>query len=515
MKTNAMIRQIILYFFIILSGSVIKNDLLAQNNNARIKIDIERQIGDIDKMIYGNFTEHLGRCIYGGIYDPGSPFANKDGFRVDVIEATKKLNVSNVRWPGGNFVSSYHWEDGIGPKNKRPVRINLSWVKKEDNSFGTDEFINWCKEVKTEPYICVNMGTGTMEEACNWVEYCNVDSGTYYSDLRIKNGFRSPHNVKYWALGNEKDCDWHIGYKYPDDYGKFALETAKMMKAIDKNIKLVAGGSANYRGDWIDWNRTVLKYLGKYVDYIALHNYSRNKNDDYYEFMASTDFAEKVIRVTEGIIKEELIKLNRKNPIYIAFDEYNVWSRTTVNEDLEEIYNLEDALVISSYLNVFIRNAHIVKIANLAQLVNVLAPICTSEKGIWYQTIFYPLELFANNCFGKSIETFVDCPTYKLNGSQVPYLDVSGVYNKAKNEIIVNVVNRHKDKPIITDIISQHGSFKGNAIIKEVNGDNIKETNSPDKQLIDIETKQKSVSGDKLSYSFPPHSFTMITIPLD
>ena len=510
-----MIKKICLALFILYTLCFFPDSsLFAQSGRARIKIDIERQVGDIDKLIYGNFVEHLGRCIYGGLYDPGSPLSDKNGFRKDVIQATKELKVPIVRWPGGNFVSGYHWEDGIGPKVQRPVRMDLAWGYRENNSFGTDEYIDWCREVQTEPYFCVNLGTGTMDEARNWVEYCNIEKGTYYSDLRIKNGHPQPHKVIYWGLGNEMDGSWQMGHKNAEDYGKFALETAKLMKGIDKNIKIIASGSSNYGGDWINWNRTILDYLKDQADYISLHNYTGNRSNNYYEYMASTGFAEKAIKITEGIIQSELSKSHRKEPVYIAFDEYNVWYRAKGEEGNEEIYNLEDALVVASYLNMFVRNAKSVKMANMAQLVNVIAPIFTTRLGSWYQTIFYPLYLFANNCHGSALDTFVDCESYPLNGKKIPYLDVSSAFNKARNEVILNVVNRDKDHPIVTDIISQYGSFNGYASINEVNGKDIKDQNSAEKQLVKNKKETLRVNGEQFTYSFPPHSYTMITIPL-
>ena len=264
-----------------------------------------------------------------------------------------------------------------------------------------------------------------MDEARNWVEYCNVEKGTYWSDLRRRNGYEKPHKVKYWALGNEMDGQWQMGHKNAEDYGKFALETAKLMKWIDRDIKLVVAGSSDYNGNWIDWNRTVLEYLKNHADYIALHNYVENRSNDYYKFMATTRFAEKAIRITEGLIAEAMTKAERKDPIYIAFDEYNVWYRARGEEGNEEVYNLEDALVVSTFLNIFVRNAHVVKMANMAQLVNVIAPIFSTKEGSWYQTIFYPLQLFATHCHGTSLDTFVDCDTYALGGERIPYLDVS------------------------------------------------------------------------------------------
>jgi len=489
----------------------------AMAGNARIKIDTDRQIGQIDPLIYGNFIEHLGRCIYGGIYEPGSPLSDANGFRKDVMKATQQLNTTIVRWPGGNFVSGYHWEDGIGPADKRPTRIDLAWGGRESNRFGTDEFIEWCRAVKTEPYFCVNLGLGTLEEARNWVEYCNAEQGTHYSDLRAANGHPQPYKVVYWGLGNEIDGPWQMGHKDAEDYGKYALEAAKLMKWIDKDIKLVASGSSDFGGDWTGWNRTVLNYCRNYIDYISLHHYSRKpkNNNSYYDFMAETAFAEKAVKITEGLIREALLKTpQRTTPIYIAFDEWNVWFRAKGSEGNEERYTLEDALVVASYLNMFIRNADIVKMANMAQLVNVIAPIFTSKDGLWYQTIFYPLELAANNCRGVSLEPFVECDKFKSRQGELPYLDVASSYDREKNELVISVVNRNKDAAIRTDILCQSGTFNGTAVVSEVNGKELLAENSANSQAVKTVTREQKIEGDKFTYEFPAHSYTMIRIPV-
>ena len=482
---------------------------------ARIKIDTDRRIGQIDKLIYGNFIEHMGRCIYGGIYEPGSSLSDAMGFRKDVMKATQQLNTTLVRWPGGNFVSGYRWEDGIGPVDQRPTRIELAWGGREINTFGTDEYIDWCRSVKTEPYICLNLGTGTLDEARNWVEYCNVESGTYYSDLRIKNGHPKPHKVIYWALGNEIDGSWQMGHKNAEDYGKFALEAAKLMKWIDRDIKLVAGGTSDYEGTGMTWNRTVLSYLRHHIDYLSIHHYaSKTRNDNsYYDFMAETAYAEKAIKITEGLINEAISKRPRRTtPIYIAFDEWNVWYRANGHEGNEEIYNLEDALVVASYLNVFIRNAHIVKIANMAQLVNVIAPVFTSKEGLWYQTIFYPLELVANNCYGVALDTYVECEKFKSRQGDLPYLDVATSYDSTKGEMVISVVNRHKDAAISADILSQTGIFDGTAVISEINANDLLAENSASSQNVKTVTREQKIKGDKFTYEFPAHSYTMIRL---
>ncbi len=491
--------------------------LMAQDiSRARIKIDIERKTGEIDKNIYGNFTEHLGRCIYGGLYDPSSLKADQYGFRKDVAEGINMLNVPVIRWPGGNFVSGYHWQDGIGPVDQRPVRIDLAWGARETNRVGTDEFLGFCQRLNIEPYICVNMGLGTPDEARNWVEYCNIEKGTYYSDLRRKNGFEHPYNVKYWGLGNEIDGPWQMGHKNADDYGKFALESAKLMKWIDPEIKLIASGSSNYGGDWITWNRTVLDYLKEYIDYISLHLYVGNRNNDYYGFMASTIDLERNLDIVENQIREAMVRAHREKPIYIAFDEYNVWYRAFTEQGLEEIYNLEDALVVAQFLNAFVRNADVVKMANMAQLVNVIAPMMIRNDTLYYQTIFYPLQLFARYCYGQSLDVWVDSGHYSTEGhDSVPFLDVSAAYLEPSGDLVINVVNRHKEKAIMTDIISQYGNFGKMASVYTVNGKDIKDFNSEKEQNIKTENSEIRVSGSQFTYSFPAHSYTMIRLKVE
>lgn len=488
---------------------------------ARIKIDVERTIGEIDEKLYGNFTEHLGRCIYGGIYDPTSPMADADGWRTDVLEAAKELNVTQLRWPGGNFVSGYHWEDGIGPQEERPRRIDLAWGDVETNEIGTDEFIDYCRKLGAEPYFCVNLGTGTWDEARNWVEYCNIESGTYYSDLRRMNGYDEPHNVIYWGLGNEMDGDWQMGQRKAADYAKYALEAGKMMKWIDPDIKLVASGSSWFGGErngWIEWNRIVLEELREHADYISLHTYIANKPEvvDYYEFMAEPLGVDRSIEITAALIREAMNGTERDEPIYIAFDEYNTWDPSRTHPKLEEIYNLQDALVVAGFLNSFVRHADVVKIANMAQLVNVIAPMFITDGDLWFQPTFYPLALFANNCFGTSIDTYVDCDTYEAGEfEEVPYLDVSTAYNEETNEMIINVVNRHLEDAITTDIISQHGEFARTGTAYEVNGDDVKIRNSKDE--VNVQTTEKSfdAGGEEFTYTFPAHSFTMLKVKLD
>jgi alpha-N-arabinofuranosidase len=525
MKTKHYLNCLII---LLLSGFITFH---ADGQKARIKIDTDRTIGEVSDLIYGNFVEHLGRCVYGGIYEPGSPLANEKGFRTDVLKAARDLHVAITRYPGGNFVSNYHWLDGVGPIENRIPRMELAWARLETNHFGTNEFVEFAKEIGTEPYFTVNMGTGTIEEAKNWVEYCNVKEGPYYAELRKKHGYPEPHNIKFWALGNEMDGFWQMGHLNAEDYSKKAREAAKLMRLTSPGIKLVAAGSSNYRpnADPDHWNMTVLEELKDVVDYIALHIYVGNPDNNYYRFISTPLVCEERTNIVRGMINKVMQNADRggRDPLYIAWDEYNVWYRARSGGDmqgtraLEEHYNLEDALVIAGFLNVFIRNSDIVKMANMAQLVNVIAPIFTNEQGLFLQTIYYPLQLFAENAYGTSLDVFVDCETYDTDEfvvglaergtrhENVPYLDVSATFKDG--QVVLAVVNRNKDKAITTDIICQTGEFTGDYEVFEVNGPDIKSENDFGK--VNVKTVKKDNikgKGTTMTYTFPAHSLTMI-----
>lgn len=492
--------------------------------DARIKIDTDRKIGQIDKNLYSNFVEHLGRCVYGGIYDPSSPKAGKDGLRTDVLEAVKNLNVAITRYPGGNFVSNYHWLDGVGPE--RVPRMELAWSRLETNEFGTDEFVEFARKVGTEPYFAVNLGTASIVEAQQWVEYCNVKEGPYYAELRKKYGHSEPYNVKYWGLGNEMDGDWQMGQMGADEYVVKAREAAKLMRSTSPIVKLVASGSSNYTAgaDPNHWNATILAGLKGYIDYIGLHMYVGNEQNNYYDFLATPMVMEERTQVVKGMILRE----KSRRPIYIAWDEYNVWYRARSGDDLvgnralEEKYNLEDALVITGFLNCFVRNADIVKMANMAQLVNVIAPIFAENDDMFLQTIYYPLQLFSSNMKGESLDVFVDSPKYNTSPgfslgdnevathiTDVPYLDVTAALDG--DQLVICVLNRDKDKALSAAIECQQAAFAGAVEVYEINGPDIKSQNDFGKTTVQTVRKNDLKSVDAtFNYSFPAHSVTML-----
>ncbi len=414
------------------------------------------QIGKIDKRIYGSFIEHLGRAVYGGIYEPGHPAADADGFRKDVIDEVRKLNVPVVRYPGGNFVSGYNWEDGVGPVGSRPKRLELAWGVTEPNTFGTNEFMKWCKKADTECMMAVNLGLRGAEEARNLVEYCNHPSGSYYSDLRRKHGVEAPHNIKLWCLGNEMDGDWQIGHKTAYEYGRAAAEAAKVMRWVDPSIELVLCGSSNSHSKTFgDWEAQTLDLAYDKVNYVSLHQYYDNKTDDTPSFLAKSMEMDDFIRTVVSVCDYIKGKKRTKHEVNLSFDEWNVWYHSfdadkkierwcTAPHQLEDIYNFEDALLVGLMMIVLLRHADRVKVACLAQLVNVIAPIMTENGGgVFEQTIFYPFMHMSNYGRGTALISDIRCDKHDTKEfTDVPDLDGVAVLSDTEDELTVFAVNR-------------------------------------------------------------------------
>jgi alpha-L-arabinofuranosidase len=502
--------------------------LHAQTPAARIKIDTDRQIGEVHPHVFGNFAEHLGRCIYGGIYEEGSPLSDADGYRKDVMEAVRGLNVSILRWPGGNFVSGYDWKDGIGPQDQRPVRPEGAWGDVEPNRFGTDEFLKYAERIGTEPYICINAGLGTIEDARNWVEYTNETRNTYWAQQRRKNGRDKPYNVKYWSLGNEIDGPWQLGHKNAEDYVKFALEAAKAMRRVDPSIILIAAGSSNFRpgADWMGWNRTVLDGLKNDIDYISLHTYIGNRDNNFEKFLAASQDIDERIQLTGGLIKAAQAGHPNQRPIHIAFDEWNVWYRARGSSEhasgrtrLEEIYNYEDSLAMGMFFNSFIRHANIVKMANLAQLVNVIAPIFTNEKGLFLQPIYFPIAEYSKQRGNMALDVLVSSPAYQVeNRAPLGYLDVSSTYDEKNRTVYLNVLNRSEKMDLETRIDNVEGQVAGNVDVWEMNHKDLKATHTfGADQTVRPKTRTAAVSqtGNGFTYTFPKHSLTILKLKLN
>jgi alpha-N-arabinofuranosidase len=493
---------------------------------AAITVDADMVSHRVNPNIYGTFTEHIGRCIYGGVYEEGSPLSDEDGFRKDVLAAARDWGVPNLRWPGGDFASNYHWEDGIGPKASRPRKYNAAWYEEESNHFGTDEFISYCRKVGTEPYICVNVGSGTLEEAANWVEYCNGTGDTHYANLRRKYGHAQPYNVRYWGLGNEVYGIWQIGHKNAEDYAKFALESGKWMKWVDPTIKLVACGADN-----ADWNRTVLEKLVNVADYISLHDYEGT--DNYYDLLGTLQRFEKRIRLTDAaieltdpargkdlILAESLPEVRTKKRMEIAVDEWNVWYRRRdiwrrdIPNPVEEKYNLRDALWVASVLNLFQRMGQTVTLANQSQMVNVLGAIFTSKEGLFLQTIYFPMKLYCRECGPLYLASRVSSPTFSSKTCKdMPFLDVSATQDEDKKQIALVVVNRHESKPVAADLDIRGAKIANAATLFEINGASPGTENSfTQPNNVKIEKSEFRNAGSRFTYTFPGHSVTLLKL---
>jgi len=461
---------------------------------ATLKLDRDYAIAPVDKRIYGSFVEHLGRCVYGGIYDPGHPTADEQGFRQDIIEMVKELQVPFVRYPGGNFVSGYNWEDGVGPKELRPRRLELAWRTIETNEVGTNEFADWAKKVNAEVNMAVNLGTRGIDAARNLVEYCNHPSGSYWSDLRIKHGYKEPHKFKTWCLGNEMDGPWQIGHKTAAEYGRLAQEAAKVMKWVDPSIELVACGSSNSSmKTFAEWEATVLDHTYEHVEYISLHTYYGNPDDDTPNFVARSMDMDAFIKSVISICDYIKAKKRSKKTLNLSFDEWNVWFHSRDNDQkldpwqiappqLEDVYTFEDAILVGCMLITMLKYADRLKIACLAQLVNVIAPIMTETGGrSWKQTIFYPY--MHASVFGRGTALFpvVRSPKYDSKDfTDVPYLESIAVHDEENEALTVFAVNRDMNEAL--DFTCDVRAFEGYRVVEHIvyESDDIKARNTAD-----------------------------------
>ena len=395
--------------------------------HARVLLDRDFAIGETDPRLFGAFVEHLGRCVYGGIYEPGHPTADAQGFRGDVLALIKELGPSIVRYPGGNFVSGYNWEDGVGPSSERPRRLDLAWFSTETNAFGTNEFIDWCRAARLEPMLAVNLGTRDGDAARNLVEYCNHPGGSHYADLRRAHGYAAPHGVKFWCLGNEMDGPWQMQHKTASEYGRVAAEAAKLMRWVDPTLVLAACGSTSRNMPTFGrWDEEVLEHTFELIDFISLHTYLNNYKGDSAGFLAAPDLMDAFIEEVVAIADAVAARMRSPKRLCLSFDEWNVWYRTRrtradrVKEGwpvappiLEEVYTLEDALAFGGACISLLNHADRVKCACLAQLVNVIAPIMTETGGgAWRQTIFYPFAHMSRFGRGRVLRSQIACETY-------------------------------------------------------------------------------------------------------
>ena len=495
----------------------------------RVFLDTRRTIAPIDRNLFGSFLEHLGRAIYGGIYDPSSKLSDSNGFRKDVIEEIRGLAVPIMRYPGGNFVSGYNWLDGVGPKQERPRVLDKAWNSINTNQFGTDEFMMWCKAVGTQPLMGLNLGTGTPEQAAALVEYCNVEKGTRWSELRRKHGITEPYNVEHWCLGNEMDGPWQIGHMTATEYGLKAADAARQMRYVDPSLKLVACGSSGpLMPTYLEWDREVLEQCYEYIDALSLHRYFGNTQEetggDTSKYLAMNLTMDRQIAETVAVC--DLVRGRKRSPkkLWLSFDEWNVWYRTTSGDAvngheqeaphlLEEIYNLEDALLVGGIINTLLRNADRVKLACLAQLVNVIAPIMTNANGLFRQTIYYPYSWGLQMARGAVLNVLSESPTYEIPGiGSVPYLDVAGTFSKENGNVSLFILNRDLAKAHEIDVLWQDAQPSRFLTATVLTGTDLKASNSfgAPRRVVPQDLGLPTTSGGHTRFEVPPGSYTVI-----
>ena len=488
--------------------------------SALITVDAARRIGPISPLVYGQFIEHLGHCVNGGVFEPGSSLSDTNGFRRDVLEKARELSPPLLRWPGGTFSKIYHWQDGIGPKNERRRRPNLIWGGEEDNQFGTDEFIQYCRRLGAEPYITVNMATGSAEEAANWVEYCNGTGNTYYAALRCKNGFAEPHRVKFWGLGNEEDAEPDCGrLQDPTHYAAEAWQFAKLMKLQDPGIKLIIAGCGNGT-----WNRTVLKSLHPVADFFSLHWYCRSKDPEtLFGGVAGFDrrleemgklLAEFPVRVTE--FPQWYRFPPRDGPVKLAVDEWGIWNGGQSGKEemwgLDMTYSWQDALGVASWLNALQRHADITGMATWAQLVNIIAPILSDAKASIRQVVFYPLELYRRHSGNWAVSAQCQGPALP-GGSKLPALDVSASLDERTHTLTLAVVNRHPTEPIAARIQFQGTAYRRLQAGYELTAPALDAHNSLASPTSECVCRRRFAGqSDFEAYSFPPCSISLLLL---
>jgi alpha-N-arabinofuranosidase len=434
--------------------------------SATLTVDPAFRVGRVDPRLYGSFVEHMGRCVYTGIFEPGHPRADDDGFRQDVADLVRGLGVPIIRYPGGNFVSGYRWEDGIGPVDERPTRLDLAWRSLETNRVGVDEFQRWVPTVGAETMMAVNLGTRGIDAARSLVEYCNLPSGTYWSDLRRSNGVADPYGIKVWCLGNEMDGPWQIGHKTAREYGRLAAETAKAMRQVDPSIELVACGSSHRSMPTFgSWEATVLGETYQYVDYISMHGYYQQHGDDRDSFLAAAVDMDRFIDAVVATADHVRAVGRHAKRLTISFDEWNVWYQSRfVGETnleigqaprlIEDIYSVTDAVVVGNLLISLLRHADRVSIGCLAQLVNVIAPIMTDPGGAaWRQPIYHPFALTSRHGRGTVLRVEARGPVHETaEHGEVPLLDAVAVLGDEPADVVLFAVNRHQHETMTVDV---------------------------------------------------------------
>lgn len=535
------VKQLVSSGAVLAAGSWLSSIGYAQTGRkvARAAINQARYRSDLDRRLLGAFLEHLGRAVYTGVYEPGSPLADAKGYRKDVIAAVKELGVSITRYPGGNFVSGYHWLDGVGPKDRRPTVLERAWNSLETNQFGTNEFIDWCKLVNTEPLLGFNLGTGSAEDAVAYVEYCNLEKGTQWSELRRQHGYDQPHNVRYWCMGNEMDGPWQMGHMTSREYGRKARDAARQIRVVDPTTKLIACGSSNtILPTYLEWDREVLEECYDQVDGISLHNYYGNTpaltGGSTARYLAMNLDMERQIHEIGAVC--DYVQGLQKSPkrLWLSFDEWNVWYRARDAQArdgqkkfaphlLEEVYNLEDALLVGGFLNTLLRQSERVRVGCLAQIVNVIAPLVTNETSVLRQSIYHPYAWALKYAHGRVLDLPLESETYPIKAEglradfarddQVPYLDVTATFDPADGRASVFMLNRdlEAERELVLDW--RDPTPVRVLACETLTGPDLKASNTfAQPSLVAPRTLDAPRAGSSMTFKLPPRSYSVVQI---
>jgi alpha-N-arabinofuranosidase len=492
---------------------------------------------DFDRRVFGSFLEHLGRAVYTGVYQPGSPLADAKGFRTDVAREVKELQVPIVRYPGGNFVSGYNWLDGVGPKAQRPTLLDRAWNTLESNQFGTNEFIDWCAVVSAEPLLGMNFGTGSVESALAYVEYCNLARGTRWSDLRRAHGYEKPHGVKYWCLGNEMDGPWQIGQLQAREYGRKARDAAKQMRVIDPSLQLIAcGSSGTFMPTYLAWDREVLEECYDQVDGLSLHAYYGNTKElsgnSAARYLAMNLDMDRHIHEVAAVCDYVQGLQRSSKRLWLSFDEWNVWYRArdgaavdgrgaAAPRLLEEVYNLEDALLVGGFVNTLLRNSERVRVACLAQLVNVIAPLVTNDQGVLRQSTYYPYAWALRYAKGRVLDLRVESETYPITPTglqadfartgDVPFLDVVATLDESARQAAVLVLNRDLSNERELTVEWDDVVPKQVLACESLTGTDLKAFNTFDTpRRVVPQAVRAPAAGARMTLTLPPRSYTVV-----
>jgi alpha-N-arabinofuranosidase len=524
---------------VLAAGSILGRIGYAQTRDrvTRVAIDSARYRADIDRRIFGSFLEHLGRAIYTGVYQPDSPLADRSGFRTDVAAQVKDLGVPIVRYPGGNFVSGYNWLDGVGPKDKRPTVLDRAWNSLETNQFGTNEFMDWCRLVGAEPLLGMNFGTGTVEMAVNYVEYCNVNRGTKWSDLRRSHGYEQPHNVRYWCLGNEMDGPWQMGQLTGREYGRKAVDTARQIRVIDRDVRLIAcGSSGTNMPQYLVWDREVLEECYDQVDGLSLHAYYGNTQtltgNSTARYLAMNLDMDRQIAEAEAVCDYVQAMRRSSKKLWLSFDEWNVWYRArsgaAVNGNrafapklLEEVYNLEDALLVGGFINTLLRNADRVRVACLAQLVNVIAPLVTNATGVLRQSTWYPYSWALKYARGRVLDLRIESDSYPIRAAglqadfarnaDVPFVDIVATLNPENGEACLLMLNRDSDAEREVVVDWRETTPTRVLACETLTGNDLKAFNTFEQpQRVVPRALDAPKPGNRMTFKLPSRSYTVL-----